>query len=104
MFLRPQSVLRDPLDTEVLRDLTTGRPPEPGPVRGAPIVALLDGMPVQAHTLLADRLIIDDPDDLESRALVSQRVHGTAMASLILHGDRKSRKKRSLAPSMFDRS
>ena len=58
------------------------------PILGTPVAALLDGMPVQAHTLLTNRLIIDDPDDLGSRALVSQRVHGTAMASLILHGDR----------------
>jgi len=45
-------------------------------------------MPVQSHVLLANRLIIDDPEDLQNSALVSQRVHGTAMASLILHGDR----------------
>jgi len=29
--------------------------------------------------------LLDDPDDLQSRALVSRRIHGTAMASLILH-------------------
>jgi Subtilase family len=31
--------------------------------------------------------MLDDPDDLQARALVSGRVHGTAMASLIVHGD-----------------
>jgi hypothetical protein len=36
---------------------------------GEPIAALLDGMPVQAHSLLANHIIIDDPDNLESRAL-----------------------------------
>ena len=41
---------------------------------------------MQAHPLLAGRLSIEDPDDLEARA-VGQRVHGTAMASLVLHGD-----------------
>jgi Subtilase family len=89
MFLRPQSILRDPLEMEAMPDGTLAvTQPGTALALGAPVVALLDGMPVQAHALLANRLIIDDPDDLESRALVSQRVHGTAMASLILHGDR----------------
>ena len=56
-----------------------------------PIAALLDGVPVQAHTLLSSRLVLDDPDDLQSRALVSRRLHGTAMSSLILHGDLNGR-------------
>jgi hypothetical protein len=55
-----------------------------------PVAALFDGMPMQAHRLLSDRLIIDDPNDLESRAVVAHRRHGTAMASLILHGDLNS--------------
>jgi len=37
---------------------------------------------------MANRLVLDDPDNLQERATVSRRVHGTAMASLILHGDR----------------
>jgi hypothetical protein len=89
MFLRPQSVLRDPQDIESAPDGSLDAVgPAPDIARNQPIAALLDGMPVQAHSLLVNRLIIDDPDDLESRALVSQRMHGTAMASLILHGDR----------------
>jgi hypothetical protein len=89
MFLRPQSILRDPSDVEPVTDGALGadRPANALPA-GEPIAALLDGMPVQAHTLLANRIVIDDPDDIQARALVSQRVHGTAMASLILHGDR----------------
>ncbi len=31
--------------------------------------------------------MLDDPDDLQAGALVNRRFHGTAMASLILHGD-----------------
>lgn len=58
----------------------------PVPANSEPIAAVFDAVPVQAHPLLADRLIIDDPDDLEARA-VGTRVHGTAMASLALHGD-----------------
>lgn len=91
MFLRPQSILRDPSEIEPVADDALGpdRPPVV-PALGAPIAALLDGVPVQAHTLLANRLILDDPDDLQARALVSQRLHGTAMASLILYGDRNA--------------
>lgn len=56
------------------------------PANPEPIAAVFDAVPVQAHPLLAGRLSIDDPDDLESRA-VGTRIHGTAMASLVLHGD-----------------
>lgn len=51
-----------------------------------PIAAVFDAVPLQAHPLLAGRLAIDDPADLEARA-VGPRVHGTAMASVVLHGD-----------------
>jgi len=59
------------------------------PVRssGDPIAALFDGFPLQNHQRLAGRLIVDDPDDYESQYQAGQRCHGTAMASLILHGD-----------------
>jgi hypothetical protein len=52
-----------------------------------PRVALLDGLPMGNHALLAGRLIIDDPDDSEPVYQVLARSHGTAMASLIIHGD-----------------
>lgn len=55
---------------------------------GEPILALLDGVPVAAHRLLGRHIDLDDPFDLEPSALVANRVHGTAMASLIVHGDR----------------
>jgi hypothetical protein len=57
-----------------------------GPANADPIAAVFDAVPVQAHPLLADRLTVDDPDDLETRA-VGARIHGTAMASLAVHGD-----------------
>jgi hypothetical protein len=68
MFLRPQSVLNDPLENETSPD-TSLEAPVTLPSRGEPIVALLDGVPIQSHLLLVDRLIIDDPDDLQSKAL-----------------------------------
>lgn len=54
---------------------------------GNPRVALFDGMPFTHHDALAGRLIIDDPDDIGSDYSVTARCHGTAMASLIIHGD-----------------
>ena len=54
---------------------------------GHPIVALLDGLPLQNHPLLAGHLTIDDPDGWESEYPARDRVHGTAMASLILYGE-----------------
>ena len=52
-----------------------------------PTVALLDGLPLQGHRRLKGRLVVDDPDDFESNYPAHQRVHGTAMASLITHAD-----------------
>jgi hypothetical protein len=56
-------------------------------VSGAPIAALLDGLPMQNHPLLTGRLVIDDPDAWEATYAASDRVHGTAMASLIIYGE-----------------
>ena len=56
------------------------------PALGEPIAAVFDAVPLQAHPLLAGRLVYDDPDDLEALA-VGERIHGSAMASLVVHGD-----------------
>jgi hypothetical protein len=54
---------------------------------GEPRVALLDGLPVEAHELLAGRVFIDDPEGWAASVPVNTRWHGTAMASLVVHGD-----------------
>lgn len=53
----------------------------------APILALLDGVPVANHPQLNGRLDVLDEFDLEASTPVTDRVHGTSMASLVLHGD-----------------
>lgn len=53
-----------------------------------PVAALLDGAPLQLHEALKDRLLIDDVFGLEAAYQPGERKHGTAMASLVLHGDR----------------
>jgi hypothetical protein len=84
MHIRPQS---EPTTVEI------GDPdeitPEDGEERtlGEPILALLDGVPVSGHRRLAAHIDLDDPFDLEPNAMVDSRAHGTAMASLIIHGD-----------------
>lgn len=56
-------------------------------IEGKPRVALLDGLPFANHVALQGRLSIDDPDGLGESYPVAARHHGTAMASLIVHGD-----------------
>ena len=86
MFLRPQSSLDVPERDDQMESgaALAAEPPDDRP----PIAALLDSIPVQNHQLLDGRLDVDDPDNLEAMSVLWEREHGTAMASLILHGDR----------------
>ena len=86
MFLRPsgQTMTEKPAPEYELLDhgvVTQALP------SGHPIVAILDGYPLANHSLLANRLIIEDPDNYAAAYTVPDRMHGTAMASLIVHGD-----------------
>ncbi len=84
MHIRPQSEattveIGDPAETPMADGAER--------VLGEPILALLDGVPVSGHRRLAAHVDLDDPFDLEPGAMVESRAHGTAMASLIIHGD-----------------
>ncbi|MCY4281081.1 MAG: S8 family peptidase [Acidimicrobiaceae bacterium] len=57
------------------------------PDTNRPRIALLDGVPMENHAALEGRLIVDDPDTHSAKYELTQRNHGTAMASLIAHGD-----------------
>lgn len=85
MHIRPQSVATtiELADTSPTRDVE-----EAARQLGSPILALLDGVPVAAHALLSRHVSVDDQFGLEAGAPVAERKHGTAMASLIVHGDR----------------
>ncbi len=86
MHIRPQSLAT----TIEIEDATeAGAAAAVGELR-EPILALFDGVPVAAHPLLAAHLVVNDQFDLEPHAPVNQRVHGTAMASLLVHGDRNN--------------
>ena len=52
-----------------------------------PVAAILDGAPNLLHEALKDRLLFDDPDNLADKYLPGERRHGTAMASLVVHGE-----------------
>lgn len=60
------------------------------PAQGDPILAIFDGLPLANHELLQNRLIIDDPDGWAIDYPANERVHGTTMASLAIHGDLNS--------------
>lgn len=86
MFLRPQSILESPLESNYDSESGLGEKKE-NQEKSSPIAALFDGVPVQKHELLDDGIRMDDPDNLEAEAVLPHRIHGTAMASIILHGD-----------------
>ncbi|TKJ38939.1 MAG: exopolyphosphatase [Planctomycetes bacterium B3_Pla] len=52
-----------------------------------PVAAILDGVPNLLHDALKDRLLFDDPDNLANEYQPGERRHGTAMASLVVHGE-----------------
>ena len=62
-------------------------PPDALPQQVEPVVALFDGLPLERHRHLQGRLNVDDPDDWATQIPAGVRHHGTAMASLIIHGD-----------------
>ncbi|ABM55891.1 S8 family peptidase [Verminephrobacter eiseniae] len=58
-----------------------------GVVNLPPIAAILDGAPNVQHQALKGRLLPDDPDNLSAQYQPGERKHGTAMASLVVHGE-----------------
>lgn len=86
MRVKPQSLYLSGERQPVLTTLDERDPPDEPDNRPA-IVALLDGYPIQNHRLLANRVDIEEVDVTGGMSPVAHRFHGTAMASLILHGD-----------------
>lgn len=84
MFFRPtcQSIFQAEIETEILADQEEFAEPT-----NPPLIAILDGMPLQNHSLLQSRVIIDDPDGYANGYEGRYRIHGTAMTSLVIYGD-----------------
>lgn len=85
MFFRPQGQVIVPILAEAEH--------APAPLAaaqrtdGSPVVALFDGLPLANHPSLQGRVEVDDPDGWASSYPAADRIHGTAMASLIALGD-----------------
>ena len=89
-FLRPAGQVATPLvplEGSVLAGPDADGLAEGPTAGGAPVVALLDGLPLQNHSRLAGRLVIDVEAEVEDQYVSHLRQHGTAMASLIVWGD-----------------
>lgn len=81
LYIRPQSLVHHtPFEGDEL-EIAVGEAPALDP-----IVSVFDAVPLAGHPLLAGRLSIEDPFQLEPLA-VGDRRHGTAMASAVAHGD-----------------
>ena len=85
MFLRPIGQV----DTPTIQESEPSEAAAPAlpATLGSPIVGVLDGLPLENHEALAGWLTVDDPDDWGADYLAAERLHGTWMASLIIHGD-----------------
>ncbi|MFP4895885.1 S8 family peptidase [Paraburkholderia sp. EG304] len=86
MTIRPQSLY----EAEAGNSSTPKMPPVDSKHQdgAAPVIAaILDGYPVQGHEALGTRIAVHEVD-IEGRDVpVAARRHGTAMASLVVHGD-----------------
>lgn len=83
MYVQPQSVA----DTSELAEPGDGAARPAEIPLGEPILAMLDGVPVAAHPALARHVVVHDIFGCEPQTQVRDRSHGTAMASLVVHGD-----------------
>jgi hypothetical protein len=89
LFFRPlgQSILNFNNDSPIEIDEDLNKIAKGLTLMDDPIVALLDGFPLQNHSILHDKVIVDDPENIEDDYPSKARLHGTSMASLILYGD-----------------
>jgi hypothetical protein len=85
MTIRPQSAYISDTDPFSAPALPTLLPPV-APTRRC-IAALFDGYPVAGHEALLNRVVVHEVDVAATDVPVASRYHGTAMASLVLHGD-----------------
>lgn len=85
MFLRPQGQAVTRAGDGGPHEADSAVPPQR--TSGNPKVAMLDGLPMANHPRLQGRLVIDDPDQWSAVYPAAERVHGTAMASLIAWGE-----------------
>ena len=86
MFFRPRAQAAFPVGEPAAGAMPGHRAGLPA-AAGEPFVAVLDGLPLENHEALRGRVRVDDPDDHAARYAPRQQEHGTAMCSLVAHGD-----------------
>ncbi|ACV79005.1 S8 family peptidase [Nakamurella multipartita] len=86
MYLRATGQVALPTGDDNDYDVTV----DASPPIDRPVLCLFDGVPASNHPVLAGRVTILDPDDLQSDYTVEERRHGTAMVSAAIWGDRGS--------------
>lgn len=85
---------------------TTGILPKNQPIpTKPPVVAILDGVPFERHQILADRIELDDPLGFASASAYENQnwKHGTAMASLVIHGELDDHNSQALTSTVIAR-
>lgn len=86
MSIRPQSLYATRPLSEPDSAVTSLREGTNDGLRPA-VAAILDGYPMQNHRLLDGRVDVIEVDVSSAWVPVARRYHGTAIASLIIHGD-----------------
>ena len=86
MYYRPTGQMAMDSLAEIFKDDIAAKLESPKPV-GLPIVGMLDGLPLENHVALCGRIVVDDPDGFGEVYPAGSRAHGTAMASMLVHGD-----------------
>ena len=86
MFIRPSGQMVSTIPTIETVPIPEERRPALQ-VNGRPVIGIFDGYPLSNHSVLANRLIVDDPDNYQEDYESRYMQHGTAMCSLIAKGD-----------------
>ncbi|MBO9198230.1 S8 family peptidase [Rhizobium sp. 16-449-1b] len=86
MSIRPQSFFRSNPNPDSGDAIIADEGFDAEDLRPA-VAAILDGYPMANHRLLAGRVEVDEVDITGAMVPVTRRYHGTAIASLIIHGD-----------------
>ncbi|MDO9204145.1 S8 family peptidase [Methylotenera sp.] len=87
MTIRPQSEYADTTQEDEIVEAGTGFDFSTTLPTGPCITGVLDGYPIVNHDSLAGRVIVEEVDIDSAQVPALNREHGTAMASMILHGD-----------------
>jgi len=100
MFFRPLGQCGFSLPDDADQHIAEEAAPDAEPLASmSPVVALFDGLPLENHSAIAGRIIIEDPDDYSDLYHTPrEQLHGTAMASLIIHGDKNAGERRLDSP------